>query len=126
LPHFQRLEALRRQPGNCGRCGKPNANGRAHCDRCREYQKDYRQRSKNRRFDAPSEGGRELAQFRRELDRLRATVKSMQSERRRAYRLGYRSGLQARRARFRASAWVPPTMSRQELAQINHAYDHEP
>jgi hypothetical protein len=126
LPHFQRLEAMRTLPGHCRRCGKRNANGLAYCDRCRQYHAEYRLRKRAERFNAPTEVVRELAQFRRELSRLRAMVKAMGSERRRAYKTGYRAGLKARRARFVRSAWVPPTMSRQELAEINHAYDHEP
>ena len=122
IAHFQRLEAARKQPGNCGRCGKPNGNGYAQCDRCRSYQKTYKLRLRNDRRASVLGVSAELDQFRRELSRLRATVKNMANERRRAYRSGYRAGLAGKRARFRRNAWMPPEMSRQELATINHAY----
>lgn len=123
IAHFQRLEAARKQPGNCGRCGKPNSNGYANCDGCRNYRTLYKLRLRNERLAVPSEVVKELTQFRRELSRLRATVKNMVNERRNAYRKGYAAGLAGKRARFRRSAYIPPQMSKQELAQISHAYD---
>jgi hypothetical protein len=122
IAYFQRLESARKQPGNCHRCGKSNGNGFANCDQCRTYQSLYKIRLKNKRLTVPSEVAKELAQFRRELSRLRGTVKTMANERRNAYRKGYAAGLAGKRARFRKSAWIPPQMSQQELATINHAY----
>src|SRR3990167_3751533 len=104
IAHFQRLATARNHPGNCGRCGKPNGNGFAQCDHCRNYQAAYHLRRRNERFSVPSEVAKELKQFRRELSRLRATVKNMVNERRKAYRKGYASGLAGRRARFRQRA----------------------
>src|SRR5487761_1991074 len=100
LAHFQRLEVARKQAGNCGRCGKPNANGGKTCDRCRNYQTLYKLRLRNERLAVPSGVLKELTQFRRELSRLRATVKNMSNERRNAYRKGYAAGLAGKRARF--------------------------
>ena len=122
IAHFQRLEAARKKPGNCGRCGKPNGNGYAQCDRCRNYHTLYKLKKRNERFSVPSEVVKELFQFRRELSRLRVTVKNMANERRAAYRKGYAAGLAGKRARFRQGAYVPPPMSKQELATISHAY----
>ena len=122
ITHFQRLTTARKQPHNCRRCGKPNGNGLANCDRCRNYQTLYRVKRRNQRLTVPSEVVKELQQFRRELSRLRVTVKNMANERRKAYRKGYASGLAGKRARFRQSAYVPPQISKQELSTISHAY----
>jgi ribosomal protein L40E len=124
IAHFQRLEAARQQPGNCRRCGKPNPTHFKACDRCRKYNLDYKLKLKNLRLAIPSEVSKVLAQFRRELSHLRATVKNMSNDRRRAYRAGYQAGLAGRRARFKRGAWIPPQMSMQELSTINHAYQH--
>jgi hypothetical protein len=74
-----------------------------------------------------SESGIEktLRQFRRELSALRGTVKQMANRWRVAYRRGYTAGLAGKRARFLRRAWMPPEMSKQELATINHAYAKE-
>lgn len=125
IVHFQRLETARKQPGNCGRCGKPNGNGHANCDRCRNYQTLYKRRLHAKRLSSPSGMMSELAQFRRELSRLRATVKNMANERRASYRKGYAAGLAGKRVRFRRGAYIPPQISKQELATMNHAYDHD-
>lgn len=122
--HFRRLEAARRLPGACRRCGRPNPSYLKTCQRCRDYQRAYKLNQRNHRLAVPAEVAKILAQFRRELSHLRATVKTMANERRRAYRAGYQAGQAGRRARFRERIWMPPTMSQQELSTINHAYEH--
>ena len=122
IAYFQRLEANRLMPGNCRRCGKSNGNGLSNCDRCRNYHTLYKLRRRNERLIVPSEVAKNLAQFRRELSRLRATIKNMANQRRNSYRKGYSKGLASKRVRLFRSAWIPPRMSKQELATINHAY----
>lgn len=127
IAHFQRLEAARKQPGNCGRCGKPNANGGKTCDRCRNYQTLYKLRQRNERLEHPSEVLKELAQFRRELTALRKMVKTMAQARRESYLRGFMAGQRNyrrnRNKHLKRYFDAYPEISKQELAQISHAYD---
>ena len=127
IAHFQRLEAARKQPGNCGRCGKPNGNGYAYCDRCRNYQTLYKLRLRNERLAVPAEVVKELAQFRRELNGLRKTVKAMIKARRESYLRGFMAGQRNyrrnRNKHLKRYVDAYPEISKQELAQISHAYD---
>ena len=56
-PYHDQLDALRRDPANCGRCGKPNANGKRQCDRCRDYAKRYKAKLRGEGFDAEQAAG---------------------------------------------------------------------
>lgn len=125
-PHFAALQERRNQPGNCRRCGKPNDSENAHCSRCSEYQKSYRQRAKNMRLTVPTEVALEIAQFRRELDRLRGIVLTMRSKWRAAYRKGYLAGKAGKRARFKSLAWLPPELSAEDRAMVSHRFDAAP
>lgn len=126
IAHFQRLESARKQPGNCGRCGKPNGNGYANCDRCRNYQTLYKLRKRNERLEQPSEVMKELAQFRRELTALRKMVKTMARARRESYLRGFMAGQRNyrrnRNKHLKRYSDAYPEISKQELAQISHAY----
>ncbi len=102
-----------------------NGNGLAHCDACREYHRSYKARLKVQRIQTSEGVAKELAQFRRELSRLRATVKNMANRYRMAYHKGYTAGLAGKRARFRrmVSKYELPGMSQQEAASISHRFD---
>lgn len=122
-PYHDALDARRRLPGNCGRCGKPSP--KRTCTRCRTYHRERKIRLRDEAQRTPDGVLSALAQFRRELSRLRATVKNMVHRYRHGYRHGYAAGQAGRRARFKRGIWMPPEMSRQELATINHAYELE-
>ena len=116
------LAERRKQPGNCVRCGKPNAAETRQCPKCLAYQAKYRGRlqDKNEKLTA----GMVVAivkQCRREVTKLREIIKQMQ----RAHRAkNHRQWQQKRTLKKYADAY--PEISKQELSQINHAYEaHE-
>jgi hypothetical protein len=116
------LAERRKQPGNCVRCGKPNAAETRQCPKCLAYQAKYRGRlqDKNEKLTA----GMVVAivkQCRREVTKLREIIKQMQ----RAHRAkNHRQWKQKRTIQKYADAY--PEISKQELSQINHAYEaHE-
>ena len=119
--------ALRKLPGNCGRCGKPNSNGFKQCDRCRAYQKRYKaELTGNKLLTVPQEFAKAMEQFRRELNAIRRTVKVMANARRESYLRGFMAGqINRRRNRNKHLAKyldAYPTITKQELATMNHAY----
>ena len=122
-PYHDQLDALRRDPENCGRCGKPSANGKRQCDKCREYQHRYKAKARGENFDAQTAAGM-IVQMRRELSRLRATVKNMANNRRKSYSKGYSKGFETGKTTAKYADTLPE-ISKQELATMNHAYDHD-
>ena len=116
------LAERRKQPGNCGRCGKPNSAETRQCPKCLAYQAKYRGRlqDKNEKLTA----GMVVAivkQCRREVTKLREIIKQMQ----RAHRAkNHRQWKEKRTIKKYADAYSE--ISKQELSQINHAYEaHE-
>lgn len=132
IEHFRLLAERRKQPGNCRRCGKPNANGKAHCDRCRQYMAAYKKRiileDKAGKVELVKVAATVL-QLRRETSALRASFKRLSTSFRKGYRAGYLAGLLKRRARFKNTITkyqdAMPTITEQELATMNHAYINE-
>lgn len=122
-PYHDQLDALRRDPANCGRCGKPNGNGHRQCDQCRDYAKRYKAKLRGEGFDAEQAAGMVL-QMRRELSRLRATVKNMANDRRKSYSKGYAKGFETGKTTAKYADTLRE-ISKQELATMNHAYDHD-
>jgi hypothetical protein len=120
-PYHEKLEALRRDPKNCGRCGKPNSNGHKQCDKCREYQRRYKIRLKEKAREwTPAECVAMVRQCRREVSKLRGMIKQMQRVSK--YKQRREWMLKKLRTKY-ANAFKE--ISKQELAEINHAYASE-
>ena len=120
--HWARKTAQRKQPGNCGRCGKPNPQQtHKHCPACRDYQKRYKLGLMARGHDMTQAAVIALVkQCRREVSKLREIIKKMQKENRRKYNQAW---MMKRTLRKYADAY--PEISKQELATMSHAYDTE-
>lgn len=120
-PYHDKLDVLRLDKKNCGRCGKPNSNGHRQCDRCRAYAVEYKARMRGDIYDAQQAAGM-IVQMRRELSRLRATITNMANDRRRSYAKGYAKGFETGKTTAKYFDTLPE-MSKQELSTISHAYD---
>jgi hypothetical protein len=121
---FAALQARRQTPGNCRRCGKPHADKtRKICAKCRAHHNEYYRRKaalKHTNDKALYELQRRVASLEHELSR-------MLIDRRATYKAGYSAGKQWKR---RASMQMHnldayPTITKQELATMNHAYAEE-
>ena len=111
-----KIAALRKLPGNCGRCGKPNANGFRQCERCRTYQSKYKQ---TLRQEPVTVDAKVLRVLTARTASLEMELARMQVNGRAAYKKGYRTGAaHERKVRYEEL----PSLSRQEAATINHAY----
>jgi hypothetical protein len=124
IAHFAQLEQRRKQAGNCRRCGKPNASGKACCEACRAYHARYKAGLKRQRLALPDGIARQFLQFRTELDKLRRIVLDLRGNWRIAYRRGYAAGAAGKRARLKRLAWSPPELSAEDKALVSHAFDH--
>ena len=125
---YAKKAALRKQPGNCGRCGKPNPQPEyRHCPKCREYQQ---QRKAALRDSEPtrsitSTNSHVLMCRVMSLEMRLAKVELELGQRRKAYRYIKRreAALLAKKRDAQARLDAMPRISKQELATINHAYD---
>ena len=116
---WSRLAARRSQPGNCGRCGRPNPNGGRACPKCREYQQRYKLRLKEKaREYTPTECVAMVKQCRREVSKLREIIKKMQAVSRYKYNRQWKE-----KQTLKKYADAYPTITAQEAAEISHAYD---
>lgn len=116
-PYHDKLDELRRDPNNCGRCGKPNNNGHRQCDNCLAYQKRYKAAKKTKPITAV---GNDLDALLRRVASLEISVARLQLDKRDTYKRGYRTG-QAHERKVRFAEL--PEISVQELSTINHAYE---
>jgi len=122
---YAEKDRLRRIAGNCGRCGRrPAAEGYKQCDRCREYMAKRRITAK---YKAITSDPNILTAIMRRIQSLEhtAAIHSMIIKKRydKGYKKGYKAG---RSAEFRLWQERPvemPTITKQELATMNHAYD---
>ena len=127
LPKAERFwmakKILRSDPANCGRCGQPNGNGFRQCDRCRDALKKYKARKlvEREEYD-PSKAMAMIHQMRREVTKLREMFKASQRWNRKNYARGYNAG-KKHGVVLAKYADAYPEISKQELAQINHAYE---
>ena len=112
-----RVAALRKLPGNCSRCGKPNKSEYRTCDPCRGYQKKYKSKVKQNPVVVDQTA---LDVLTRRIASVEHELARMQVDARHRYLCGYRAG--QRHERKRRDAYEPPTMSKQEAASMNHAY----
>lgn len=117
------LTEQRKLPGHCCRCGRPHAGLFRQCDRCRERVANAKARRQAKELTL-AHCVAMVRQCRREVTKLREIIKQRQRTERMTYSKGYARGLKTgREARKYHDAF--PTISRQELAQINHAFDSE-
>lgn len=105
----------RKQPGLCGRCAKPNANGFRQCDSCREYAAKYRGRDKSGPRIVPME---HLNAMVRRIASLEIAVATLQLDRKNKYRQGYNAAMRIMKNNARADDGV----SFDDLAAMSHRY----
>jgi hypothetical protein len=120
---FAERMQVRKQAGHCTRCARVSDSGKRQCLACLDYQEKYRKRMRGKEWRTaekftPSQMIAAVVQLRRELDALQKTIKAMQAEHRRRYKREWT----ARRV-LNKYADAYPTISKQELSEINHAYD---
>lgn len=118
---WRRKEELRRQPGRCCRCGKPNANGNRQCDACREYAAKYRARKRFQKHGVMVDS-MALADIERRLSNVEHYFARLSELQRASYNRGYCAGRRLRiTAQERASYFdAMPRMSAQELRTISN------
>lgn len=116
---WQHKTALRKTLGNCGRCGKRNPDQtHKHCPACRDYQK---RRKFLRRIEPVVVSMGEVRRLVRRVESLELSVARLSLRKDIAYRSGYRAA-QRHERKLRYASDV--TITKQELATMNHAYDH--
>lgn len=113
---------LRKLPGHCSRCAKPSDSGKGQCLACLAYQAKYRARVHGRDWkDAervtPAQAIAAIAQLRKEMDLMQHRIAQMQREARRRYQREWNA-----RKVLNKYADAYPTITKQELSEINHAY----
>jgi hypothetical protein len=126
--YHAKLAAIRKMPGNCGRCGKPNANGRKQCDNCRAYSAAYKAGKRIvQAKEALNKNPILLTALIRRIESLEATVakidlwKEYTGTKVRTYNRRM-AQLKRRKAEAVARYDAMPRMSMQELATMSHAY----
>jgi hypothetical protein len=119
---FAALAEKRKQPENCGRCGKPNANGKRRCDRCREYHARYklRQKAKEKSWTVEECVGI-VKQCRREVSKLREIIKKMQAVSRYKYNREYKRKSMLRKY----MPEIQHEVAMDYLQQTNHAFEKD-
>lgn len=121
--HWARKQAMRKEPGHCGRCGQPNPEpSRKHCPACRAYQVRYKA---SKQALPVTVDRKALARLERRIAALEHNFAMMRLDGRAIYRRGYRSGAKGESKRAARAKYFDayPTICQQELAAINHAYD---
>ena len=119
--YWQTLQARRKNPANCCRCGKPRDGKTRQCSKCLKYQAKYR--GKKFGDDEKITAAMVVAmvkQVRKEMDRMQARFKQWQKA------ADYRRNLHYRTNAMRKK--YLKTVSHEEamdyLAETNHAYEN--
>ena len=126
---FARLLVRRQTPGNCVRCGRKNPEPKYKtCPRCL----DAVNRRKKAAAEKPTVTTRAME---RRLESLELSVANLQKSHAKIYERAYNAGRRSvRMAMKRLTEEVQraedrryelPTITRSELRNINHAYDHD-
>lgn len=119
--HWARKSAQRKQPGNCGRCGKPNpSKTHKHCDDCRDYMKRRREGKAGALVTIHQSA---VSRLERRIGALEHSLAMLQLNGRLMYKRGYQRGLKTGKEIRHYHG--TPEISKQELATMNHAYDHD-
>jgi hypothetical protein len=120
--HWARKSAQRKQPGNCGRCGQPNpSKTHKYCDDCRDYAKRRREGKAGALVTVHQTA---ISWLERRIGALEHSLAMLQLNGRLMYKRGYSRGLKTGKE-VRHYADTMPEISKQELAQISHAWDTE-
>lgn len=123
LAFWKRKAALRKEPGRCTRCAKPNNNGHKQCDKCREWAAQYRARKVAEKRGVLVDRTTLEALERRigNLEHYWAHVSLLGYVQ---YKRGYRAGQRIHKsAQERASYFDAfPRATAQELAEISHEF----
>jgi len=121
--YWRRKEALRKQPGRCGRCGQLSAE--RTCQKCRAY---YAQRRAARR-SIPAELAMPLLQeIGKRLSALETQVYQIQTYSESRYKRGYAVGMMAERRRQQrwqalAAIEAKAVHTLEEKRAVDHAYE---
>lgn len=113
---WSKLSEKRKQPGNCCRCGKPHGGQFRQCDPCRKRVAELKAKRQVKTMDM-AECVAMVKQCRREMTKLREIIKQM--KRHYEYRRNKRGKV---RRTLRKYADAYSQISKQEAAQISHAY----
>ena len=114
---FAKQDERRKAPGNCGRCGKPNADKtRKVCARCRELNSAcYRRRAEKLSVNETIRAlAKRVASLELSVARLQLNDRALTS------RYHYQQAVKREAKRY-LSAY--PTITKQELSTMNHAYE---
>ncbi len=116
--YWSRKSAQRRQPGNCGRCGNPNPDAtHAHCSSCRAYQQ---RRKSALRIKPVTVDATVLSKLERRIAAMEHNFAMMRINERAVYKRGYLAGKKSMASARYFDAY--PTITKQELSSMNHAY----
>jgi hypothetical protein len=120
---WSNLAANRKLPGHCSRCGKKHDGQFRQCDVCRKKLKAYKARRlvEREQYD-PSKAMAMIHQMRRELTKLRELIQAVRRTKWNGYNRGYRVGTK-HGLELAKYADTLPSISKQELSTMNHAYD---
>ena len=114
---FEKVE-LRKNPENCGRCGKPNpSKTHKHCEACREYQKRRKLSKQSKPITVESN---QLDNLNRRVSSLEHAVTLLQLANRKIHQRYYNLKQKQRNKNKYFDAY--PNITKQELSSINHAY----
>ena len=116
---WSRKADLRKQPGHCGRCGKPNANGLRTCDKCRSWMAQYR--AGKRDAAAPTANAAAHFALCRRVANLEHYFARLSEVQRVAYNRGFCAGRRLhRKAQERATYFEAlPTPTAQDLRELH-------
>jgi hypothetical protein len=129
-----RKALLRKMQGHCSRCGKPHAGKFRRCDKCRAWQKRYKQRiALNKKAKLFIENGNKLVPLERRIASLEIAVARLQLDAQTAYKRGYRKGLKTGQGKIETNRRVLRyevgnefmkmcKTSHEELRTLCHAY----
>ena len=121
---FARIAARRAVPGNCVRCGQKNpAPKHKTCPRCLDA-------VRRRKIAAPQNASAEKPTvdhqaLLRRIESLELALARLQLSHEKIYERAYDSGRRASARPARRYFDAYPQITKQELAEINHAYDHD-
>lgn len=117
--YWQQLQARRKDPANCRRCGKPRTGNAKQCQKCLDYQARYRGRVVDDHLTAKQVLAA-VNQMRRELDKMHVRFRAWQKAAEYRRNLHYRTN--AMRKKYFKQLSAPETAD--YLAQTNHAYEN--
>ena len=123
---WSRKEALRKQPGRCCRCGKPNSNGKRQCPACAAYAAEYRARKRTTAHGVLIDS-RALAALEKRVANLEHYFARLSTVGRVEYKRGYCTGRRihrkaAERESYREAMEASGGIDHETLEQISHAY----